>query len=141
MLLSSKKPVIYVGGGVVLANAAEQLFKFADALDTPVTTTLMGLGAFPENHSLSLGFLGMHGTYYANMAVTNCDLLVAVGARFDDRVTGRISSFAPHAKIIHVDVDPTSIRKNVRVDLPIVGDVKDVLSRLIKEVKENPAGV
>jgi acetolactate synthase-1/2/3 large subunit len=141
MLLSAKKPVIYVGGGVVLANAAEQLFNLADTLDAPVTTTLMGLGAFPENHSLSLGFLGMHGTYYANMAVTNCDLLVAVGARFDDRVTGRISSFAPHAKIIHVDVDPTSIKKNVRVDLPIVGDVKDVLSRLIKEVKENPAGV
>jgi acetolactate synthase-1/2/3 large subunit len=141
MLLSAKKPVIYVGGGVVLANAAEQLFKLADTLNAPVTTTLMGLGAFPEDHRLSLGFLGMHGTYYANMAVTNCDLLVAVGARFDDRVTGRISSFAPHAKIIHVDVDPTSIKKNVRVDLPIVGDVKDVLSRLVKEVKEHPAVV
>jgi acetolactate synthase-1/2/3 large subunit len=141
ILLSAKKPVIYVGGGVVLGNAAEQLFNLADTLTVPVTTTLMGLGAFPEDHRLSLGFLGMHGTYYANMAVTNCDLLVAVGARFDDRVTGRISSFAPHAKIIHVDVDPTSIRKNVRVDLPIVGDVKEVLSRLVKEVKGHQAAV
>ncbi|HKZ15834.1 MAG TPA: biosynthetic-type acetolactate synthase large subunit [Geobacteraceae bacterium] len=141
MLLSAKKPVIYVGGGVVLGNAAEQLFTLATTLNAPVTTTLMGLGAFPEDHPLSLGFLGMHGTYYANMAVTNCDLLVAVGARFDDRVTGRISSFAPNAKIIHVDVDPTSIKKNVRVDLPIVGDVKEVLTRMITEVKEHPEAV
>lgn len=141
MLLTAKKPVIYVGGGVILGNAAEELFKLAVTLDAPVTTTLMGLGAFPEDNALSLGLLGMHGTYYANMAVTNCDLLVAVGARFDDRVTGKIPAFAPHAKIIHVDVDPTSIRKNVRVDLPIVGEVKDVLSKLVVAVEENTQGL
>ncbi len=138
MLLAARKPVVYVGGGVILGNAAEELNKLAATLDAPVTTTLMGLGAFPEDNPLSLGLLGMHGTYYANMAVTNCDLLVAVGARFDDRVTGKIAAFAPHAKIIHVDVDPTSIRKNVRVDLPIVGEVKDVLSKLVAAVEENP---
>jgi acetolactate synthase-1/2/3 large subunit len=135
MLLSARKPVIYVGGGVILGNAAEELHKLAATLQAPVTTTLMGLGSFPEDNTLSLGLLGMHGTYYANMAVTDCDLLVAVGARFDDRVTGKISAFAPHAKIIHMDVDPTSIRKNVRVDLPIVGDVKDVLTKLISVIE------
>lgn len=135
MLLSARKPVIYVGGGVILGNAAEELNKLVAMLQAPVTTTLMGLGSFPEDDPLSLGLLGMHGTYYANMAVTDCDLLVAVGARFDDRVTGKISAFAPHAKIIHMDVDPTSIRKNVRVDLPIVGDVKDVLTKLISVIE------
>ncbi len=130
MLLSARKPVIYVGGGVVLGNAAAELRKLAETLHAPVTTTLMGLGSFPEDSPLSLGLLGMHGTFYANMAVTECDLLVAVGARFDDRVTGKIPAFAPHAKIIHMDVDPTSIRKNVRVDLPIVGAVQDVLTKL-----------
>jgi acetolactate synthase-1/2/3 large subunit len=138
MLLASKRPVIYAGGGVILGNASDELQALAKALNAPVTTTLMGLGSFPENHDLSLGLLGMHGTYYANMAVTNCDLLVAVGARFDDRVTGRISAFAPDAKIIHMDVDPTSIKKNVRVDLPIVGDVKDVLGKLAASLKERP---
>ncbi len=141
MLLSAKKPVIYVGGGVILGNAAEELFRLAATLNAPVTTTLMGLGSFPEDNTLSLGLLGMHGTYYANMAVTSCDLLVAVGARFDDRVTGKISAFAPHAKIIHMDVDPTSIKKNVRVDLPIVGDVKDVLFRLISAIEEYPEAI
>ena len=134
MLLESKKPVIYVGGGVITANAAGVLTELAQNLTLPVTTTLMGLGAFPEDDPNSLGLLGMHGTYYANMAVTNTDLLVAVGARFDDRVTGKIATFAPDAKIIHVDVDPTSIKKNVRVDLPIVGDVGDVLGKMLKEV-------
>jgi acetolactate synthase-1/2/3 large subunit len=100
----------------------------------PVTTTLMGLGAYPENEPNSLRMLGMHGTYYANMAMTHADLIIAVGARFDDRVTGKLSTFAPHARIIHIDVDPTSIKKNVRVDLPIVGDVKDVLAKMVKEV-------
>jgi acetolactate synthase-1/2/3 large subunit len=138
MLLAARKPVIYVGGGAILGNAAEELFKLAVTLDAPVTTTLMGLGAFPEDNPLSLGLLGMHGTYYANMAVTNCDLLVAVGARFDDRVTGKIPAFAPNAKIIHIDVDPTSIKKNVRVDLPIVGQVKEVLSRLCAAAEDNP---
>jgi len=136
MLLAAKKPVIYVGGGAISGDAAGELSSLATKLHIPVTTTLMGLGAFPEDNPLSLNLLGMHGTYFANMAVTNCDLLIAVGARFDDRVTGKIATFAPHAKIIHMDVDPTSIRKNVRVDLPIVGQVKDVLGRMLKTVEE-----
>ena len=126
-ILTAKKPVIYAGGGVILSDAAKELTTFAHALQIPVTTTLMGLGCFPGTDQLALGMLGMHGTYRANMAVTNCDLLIAVGARFDDRVTGDISKFAPHAQIIHIDVDPTSISKNVRVDIPIVGDAKDIL--------------
>jgi acetolactate synthase-1/2/3 large subunit len=137
MILSAKKPVVYVGGGVVLGGAAEELTTFCRMLDLPVTTTLMGLGAFPESDPNSLRMLGMHGTYYANMAMTETDVLLAVGARFDDRVTGKLSTFAPHAKIIHIDVDPTSIKKNVRVDLPIVGDVKGVLLRMIKVAKAN----
>jgi len=137
MLLAAKKPVVYVGGGVVLGNAAEELTAFCRLLGVPVTTTLMGLGAFPEDDPNSLRMLGMHGTYYANMAMTNTDVMLAVGARFDDRVTGKLSTFAPHAKIIHIDVDPTSIKKNVRVDLPIVGDVKGVLARMIKVAKAN----
>jgi acetolactate synthase-1/2/3 large subunit len=141
MILSAKKPVIYVGGGVILGNAYDELRQLAETLHAPVTTTLMGLGSFPEDSPLSLGLLGMHGTYYANMAVTNCDLLVAVGARFDDRVTGKIPAFAPHAKIIHMDVDPTSIRKNVRVDLPIVGAVQGVLDKLLKILADQQEGV
>ncbi|HBG04226.1 MAG TPA: biosynthetic-type acetolactate synthase large subunit, partial [Geobacter sp.] len=137
MILHAKKPVIYVGGGVILGNAAGELTELARRLGIPVTTTLMGLGSFPEDDSLSLGLLGMHGTYYANMAVSHCDLLIAVAARFDDRVTGKIASFAPHAKIVHIDVDPTSIKKNVRVDLPIVGDVREVLLQMLK-VTEKP---
>jgi len=141
MILAAKKPVLYVGGGVILGNAYDELRQLAEMLHAPVTTTLMGLGSFPEDSPLSLGLLGMHGTYYANMAVTNCDLLVAVGARFDDRVTGKIPAFAPHAKIIHMDVDPTSIRKNVRVDLPIVGAVHGVLEKLLKILEEHRDGV
>lgn len=137
MILAAKKPVIYVGGGVILANAAPELSELAQRLGIPVTTTLMGLGSYPETDPLSLGLLGMHGTYYANMAVSHCDVLIAVAARFDDRVTGKIASFAPHAKIVHIDVDPTSIKKNVRVDLPIVGDVREVLLRMLK-VTETP---
>ena len=136
MILQAKKPVIYVGGGVILANAAEELTSLAKRLGIPVTTTLMGLGAFPEDNPLSLGLLGMHGTYYANMAVSHCDVLIAVAARFDDRVTGKLATFAPHAKIVHIDVDPTSIKKNVRVDLPIVGDVREVLLRMLKVTEE-----
>ncbi len=138
MLMTARKPVIYVGGGVILGNAAEELTRLCTMLNVPVTTTLMGLGAYPENAPNALRMLGMHGTYYANMAVTHTDVLVAVGARFDDRVTGKLSTFAPHAKIIHIDVDPTSIKKNVRVDLPIVGDVKDVLAKMIREVEAHP---
>jgi acetolactate synthase-1/2/3 large subunit len=141
MLLGAKKPVVYVGGGVVLGNAAEELTAFCRLLGVPVTTTLMGLGAFPENDPNSLRMLGMHGTYYANMAMTNTDVMLAVGARFDDRVTGKLSTFAPHAKIIHIDVDPTSIKKNVPVDLPIVGDVKGVLARMIKVAEKKKDAV
>ena len=137
MMLTARKPVLYVGGGAILGNAASELTDLARAMDIPVTTTLMGLGSFPEDDPLSLGLLGMHGSYYANMAVSHADLLVAVGARFDDRVTGKIATFAPHAKIIHIDVDPTSIKKNVRVDLPIVGDVKGVLARMLKVLEEH----
>lgn len=137
MILAARKPVVYVGGGAVLGGASEELTTFCRMLELPVTTTLMGLGSFPENDPNSLRMLGMHGTYYANMAMTNTDVLVAVGARFDDRVTGKLSTFAPHARIIHIDVDPTSIKKNVRVDLPIVGDVKGVLARMIKVAKAN----
>ena len=137
MILAAKKPVLYVGGGTSLTDAHDELRELAEELNMPVTTTLMGMASFPQTHDLSLGMLGMHGTYYANMAVTNSDLLIALGARFDDRVTGKIATFAPHAKIIHVDIDPTSIKKNVRVDLPIVGDLKDVLKKLNKKLAEH----
>ena len=136
MILSAKKPVLYVGGGASLTDAHSELLELAERLQAPVTTTLMGMASFPTQHELSLGMLGMHGTYYANMAVTNSDLLVALGARFDDRVIGKIATFAPHAKVIHVDIDPTSIKKNVRVDLPIVGDLRDVLRKLNKQLAE-----
>jgi len=138
-IMESKKPLIYAGGGVISSNASRELLGFAHKLQIPVTTTLMGMGCFPGTDSLSLGMLGMHGTYRANIAVTNCDLLIAIGARFDDRVTGDISKFAPHAKIIHIDIDPTSISKNVRVDTPIVGDVKDILQKfhlLLEDAKK-----
>jgi acetolactate synthase-1/2/3 large subunit len=125
--LKAKKPVIYAGGGVISSNSNEELTELAKKLSIPVTMTLMGLGGFPGTDPLSMGMLGMHGTYYANMAVANSDLLIAVGARFDDRVTGRIDAFAPHAKIIHIDIDPSSISKNVEVDIPIVADCKHAL--------------
>ncbi|GAB4259687.1 biosynthetic-type acetolactate synthase large subunit [Deferrisoma sp.] len=127
----ARRPVVYAGGGVILSNAARELTEFARRLRLPVTTTLMGLGGFPGSDPLFLGMLGMHGTYRANMAVSHADLLVAVGARFDDRVTGKIDEFAPNAKIIHVDIDPTSISKNVQVDIPIVGDAKNVLKKML----------
>lgn len=133
----SKKPVIIAGGGCVTSNAAEELKELAEYTQIPVTMTLMGLGSFPGSHELSLGMLGMHGTYYANKSVQNADLLIAIGMRFDDRVTGKIEGFAPTAKIIHIDIDPTSIRKNVDVHIPIVGDVKRVLSQMNKLMKEN----
>ncbi len=136
LVLNSKRPVLYAGGGIISSNAAKELTLFAEKLGIPVTMTLMGLGGFPGNHPLSLGMLGMHGTYRANMAVMESDLLIAIGARFDDRVTGKIESFAPHAKIIHIDIDPTSISKNVQVDLPIVGDCKNVLSKILALLDE-----
>ncbi len=131
LMLKSRKPVFYVGGGIISSNASKELALLAEKLGIPVTMTLMGLGSFPGNHPLSLGMLGMHGTYWANMAVMEADLLIAVGSRFDDRVTGKIEAFAPQARIIHIDIDPTSISKNVRVDLPIVGDCKRILSKIL----------
>ncbi len=133
----AKKPLIIAGGGCIISGASKELKELAEHADIPVTMTLMGLGAFPGTHDLSLGMLGMHGTYYANKSVQDSDLLIAIGMRFDDRVTGKIEGFAPHAKIVHIDIDPTSIRKNVRVDVPIVGDIKKVLSALNKILKED----
>lgn len=132
LLRRSHKPVVYAGGGVITAGAHEELRKLAEMMSLPVTMTLMGLGAFPGTHPLSLGMLGMHGTYRANMAVSHADLLFAVGARFDDRVTGKVEEFAPNAKIIHIDIDPTSIQKNIKVDIPIVADAKQALTLLIE---------
>ncbi|HEY1405638.1 MAG TPA: biosynthetic-type acetolactate synthase large subunit, partial [Spirochaetota bacterium] len=131
----AKRPVIYAGGGVILSDASDELQALVKKTGIPITTTLLGLGAFPENDPLSLGMLGMHGTYYANHAVHESDLLIAIGARFDDRVTGMISEFIPHAKVIHIDIDPASVSKNVEVDIPIVGDCKMVITDLLKEVK------
>jgi acetolactate synthase-1/2/3 large subunit len=130
----SSKPVIYAGGGVISANASEYLQALAEKVQAPVTTTLTAMGAFPVDHPLFLGMLGMHGTKYANYAVQESDLIIAVGARFDDRVTGKIKSFATNAKIIHIDVDPAEISKNVRVDIPIVGNARKVLEDLLKYV-------
>ena len=134
----AKRPVIYAGGGVINSNAAKELKQLGENIRCPVTTTLMGLGGFPAPHELWLGMLGMHGTFRANMAVGNTDLLIAIGARFDDRVTGKLDEFAPSAKIIHIDIDPTSISKNVKVDIPIVGDCRDALKKLLQLIKESP---
>ncbi|MEK6651915.1 MAG: biosynthetic-type acetolactate synthase large subunit [Nitrospirota bacterium] len=136
LMAKSKKPIIIAGGGVIISGAAKELKELAEHTDIPVTMTLMGLGGFPGSHKLSLGMLGMHGTYYANKAVQDSDLIIAVGMRFDDRVTGKVDAFAPNAKIVHIDIDPTSIKKNVRVDVPIVGDVKRVLAVMNKVLKE-----
>ena len=125
--LKAKRPMLYIGGGVILSNANKELTELAEKLSIPVTMTLMGLGGFPGTNPLSLGMLGMHGSYASNMAVAKSDLLISVGARFDDRVTGRLDAFAPHAEIIHIDIDPTSISKNVDVDIPIVADCKHAL--------------
>ncbi len=135
LIRHAERPLFYTGGGVVTANASADLTWLAKKLQIPVSSTLMGLGAFPGNDPLWLGMLGMHGTYCANKAIQECDVLIAVGARFDDRVTGKLSTFAPHAKIVHVDIDPTSIRKNVSVDVPIVADCKEALSALRKEAE------
>lgn len=144
----AKSPVIYAGGGVILSGASEELTRFAQLIQAPVTATLMGLGSFPAfltdekgrkiPNPLWLGMLGMHGTYRANMAVTHSDLLLAMGARFDDRVTGKIAGFAPNAKIVHIDVDPTSISKNVPVHIPIVGDCRNALQKLLSLVETEP---
>ena len=129
-IMNAKKPVIYVGGGALFSDAADQLLELADLTQIPVTMTLMGLGSFPGTHPLSLGMLGMHGGYWSNMAMHHADLLIAVGARFDDRVTGKLADFCPEARVIHIDIDPTSIKKNVHTHIPIVGDVRTVLRQL-----------
>ncbi len=128
---AAEKPVLYVGGGVVISEASDLLHEVAVKGNIPVTTTLMALGAFPEDHPLSLKMLGMHGTAYANYAVQESDLLIAVGARFDDRITGDVTNFAPNATILHIDIDPASISKNIRVDIPVVGDASDILAGML----------
>ena len=135
MLQGAKRPMIYTGGGVILGEASESLTELTRALAYPITNTLMGLGAYPATDPLFVGMLGMHGTYEANMGMHHCDVLFAVGARFDDRVTGNIEKFCPNAKIVHIDIDPASISKNVKVDIPIVGCVSNVLEAMLKEVK------
>ena len=137
MLLRAQRPLIMTGGGTILGRASEELTHLARRYAIPVTGTLMGLGSFPGTDPLWLGMLGMHGTYYANMAISHCDLLIAVGVRFDDRVTGKIETFAPNAKIVQIDIDPSSINKNVVVDLPIIGDTKATLKDLIKFLIEH----
>ncbi|MCD1294191.1 acetolactate synthase, large subunit, biosynthetic type [Methanocella sp. CWC-04] len=135
LIEKAERPVLYIGGGAIISGAHDEIFSLAELLMAPVTTTLMGKGAFPEDHPLSLGMLGMHGTRYANYAIIDSDLLIAIGARFDDRVTGKIESFAPNAKVIHIDIDPAELGKNVKVDVPIVGDAKMILKKLISTLK------
>ncbi len=135
LLLSAQRPLLYVGGGAITAGAHREIQQLAEMLQIPVTTTLMGKGAFDERHPLSVGMLGMHGTAYANFAVSQCDVLVALGARFDDRVTGKLAEFAPHARVIHVDVDPAEVGKNRVPEVPIVGDVRQVLVDWIQHLQ------
>jgi len=134
VIAKAERPVIFAGGGVISSGASAELFELAQKIQAPVTTSFMGLGAFPETDPLALKMLGMHGTAYANYAIQEADLLIAIGVRFDDRVTGDVSKFAPKARIIHIDIDPTTIRKNVQVDVPVVGDVKLVLQDLLAEL-------
>jgi acetolactate synthase I/II/III large subunit len=135
LIMAARRPIIYAGGGIITSGASFELLELAEKLGCPVTWTLMGIGGFPSLHKQSLGMLGMHGTAYANHSIMDADLIIALGARFDDRVTGRLDVFAPNAKVIHVDIDPSSISKNVRVDVPIVGDVRQVLVELMREIK------
>ena len=137
LLLSAKRPMIYSGGGVVLGEASDELRTFSRQLGYPVTSTLMGLGAFPATDSQFIGMLGMHGTYESNMGMHESDVIIAIGARFDDRVTGKLTEFCPYAKIIHIDIDPASIAKTVKVDVPIVGEVSIVLKQLMAEINVN----
>lgn len=132
LIIKSKKPVILAGGGVILSESSEELLKFSELIEAPVATTLMGKGSFPEDHRLSIGMLGMHGRKVANIVVDECDCLIVIGCRFSDRTTGRVDEFAPNARIIHIDVDPAEIGKNIEIDVPIVGDAKIILSDLIK---------
>ena len=136
LLRRAKQPLLYVGGGAITAGAHSEIQELAEYFSIPVTTTLMGKGAFDEHHALSVGMLGMHGTAYANFAVSECDLLIAVGARFDDRVTGKLDEFASRAKVIHIDIDPAEVGKNRIPNVPIVGDVRQVLQRLLQRLDE-----
>ena len=137
MMLKAKRPMLYTGGGVILDDASKPLTELAQLINAPVTNTSMGLGGYPATERQFVGMLGMHGTYEANMAISHCDVLIAIGARFDDRVTGNIEKFAPRAKIVHVDIDPASISKNVKVDVPIVGGVRNVVRDMIKLIGES----
>jgi len=137
LIQASKKPILYTGGGVVIDNASEELLELTHLLGCPITNTLMGLGATPASEKQYLGMLGMHGSYEANLTMQNADLIIAIGSRFDDRVTGNLAKFCPHAKIVHVDIDPASISKNVTVDVPIVGPVKQVVSKMIEIIKKD----
>lgn len=136
LILSAKRPVIYTGGGVILSDGSPELIELTQLLGYPITNTLMGLGAYPATDKQFIGMLGMHGTYEANMAMHECDVLIAIGARFDDRVTGKIDKFCPTARIVHVDIDPSSISKNVQVDIPIVGSVQNVLRAMISVIRD-----
>jgi acetolactate synthase-1/2/3 large subunit len=136
MILSAKRPMLYTGGGVVLSDGSAELVELTQLLGYPITQTLMGLGAYPATDKQFIGMLGMHGTYEANMAMHECDTLIAIGARFDDRVTGKIDKFCPTARIVHVDIDPSSISKNVKVDIPIVGSVPNVLRAMINVIRD-----
>jgi len=136
LIRESRRPLLYVGGGAIASSSHEEIKQLAEAFNIPVTTTLMGIGAFDENHPLALGMLGMHGTAYANFAVSDCDLLICVGARFDDRVTGKLDEFANRAKVIHIDIDPAEVGKNRVPDVPIVGDVRNVLLDLLRRCKQ-----
>jgi len=137
IILNSSNPVLYVGGGIISADASKELLELAQTINAPVTTTLMGKGGFPDTSQLCLGMPGMHGTKYANYAIQESDVLIAIGVRFDDRVTGKVDSFAPNAKVIHVDIDPAEISKNVRVDIPIVGSAKSIIKMLTEFIKES----
>jgi acetolactate synthase-1/2/3 large subunit len=141
LILASKRPCLYVGGGAIASGAEQEVREFVEKTGIPIATTILGLGIFPEAHESSLRMLGMHGTHYANYSVQNSDVLIAVGARFDDRVTGNISKFAPKAKIIHIDIDPAAISKTIRVDVPIISDVKKAMTRLNKLVKDLRPGI
>lgn len=136
LILSAKRPMIYTGGGVILDDASKELIELTSLLGYPITNTLMGLGAYPGTGEQFVGMLGMHGTYEANMAMHECDVLIAIGARFDDRVVGDVDKFCPHAKVVHIDIDPASIAKTVKVDIPIVGPVGSVLKELVRLLKE-----
>ncbi|MBN3040720.1 MAG: biosynthetic-type acetolactate synthase large subunit [Candidatus Omnitrophica bacterium] len=137
LIYKAKRPVILSGGGIISSGAHGEILRFAEKINSPVSMTLLGMGGFPSTHDLSLGMPGMHGTVYANMAITESDLIISAGCRFDDRITGKIEAFAPEAKIIHIDIDPTSISKNIKVDVPIVGDAKNIIGQLIEELQED----